>query len=82
MMASDSVVADAALLPETLRVPKSDEEDHSLAAASAVSVAAMFSSVATHDDVCKFLVSNKRETPPSVSVVLELLRWVIIDQTQ
>jgi hypothetical protein len=36
-MASDSVVADAALLPETVQVPESDDELTSLTAAPAVS---------------------------------------------
>ena len=49
MMASDSVVADAALLPETVQVPESDEEATSLAAASAVSVGESESAASASD---------------------------------
>ena len=74
MMASDSVVADAALLPETVQVPESDEEVTSLAAASAVSVGESESAASASDAATPELLEFRRKKSEALEQLRALYR--------
>ena len=81
-MASDSAARETTLLPESVELPPSDEDEHQpTAAASAVSDAAMFSPVATHDGYLQVSYLKAKEKASYVSSVLKLLRLVLTGQT-